>query len=104
MPDIGEKMLKGVLESCNIIVPRRHVREALHKVDPVNTALRWSTRIKRRQYSVPSPNSLWHLDIEFCDCIVCYLSCLWFVWITYKQDRARAVAIHTKYCDIMHIH
>ena len=32
MPDIGEKMLKGVLESCNIIVPHRHVREALHKL------------------------------------------------------------------------
>ena len=47
-----------------------HVHEAIHKVDPVDTALHWSTKIKRRRYSVPSPNSLWHLGIEFCDCIV----------------------------------
>ena len=67
MPDIGEKMLNGALQSRNIIVPRRRVREALHKVDPINTALRWSTRIKRRRYSVPGPNSLWHLGIDIRD-------------------------------------
>jgi len=31
-------------------------------VDPANTALRWGIVVSRRQYSVPWPNSLWHLD------------------------------------------
>ncbi|CAB4008944.1 Hypothetical predicted protein, partial [Paramuricea clavata] len=32
------------------------------RVDPHNTELRWSIVISRRQYQVPWPNSLWHLD------------------------------------------
>lgn len=32
------------------------------RVDPHNTALRWGIVISRRQYQVPWPNSLWHLD------------------------------------------
>ena len=31
-------------------------------MDPANTALRWGIVVSRRQYSVPWPNSLWHLD------------------------------------------
>ena len=61
MPDIGERILTGVLRSYQIRVPRNRIRDTLHKVDPLNTALRWSTKITRRQYSVPGPNSLWHL-------------------------------------------
>ena len=61
MPDIGERMLNGVLRSYQIRIPRRRIREILHKIDPLNTPLRWSTKIVRRQYSVPGTNSLWHL-------------------------------------------
>ena len=61
LPDIGERMLAGVLRSLQVHVPRRRVRETLHTVDPINTALRWSTKITRRQYCVPGPNSLWHI-------------------------------------------
>ena len=38
------------------------MRESLTRVDPVNTALRWGIVVSRRKYSVPWPNSLWHLD------------------------------------------
>ena len=61
MPDVGERMLQGALRSKGVIVPRRRIREAVHRVDPINVALRWQPRIKRRCYSVPGPNSLWHI-------------------------------------------
>lgn len=31
-------------------------------MNPVNTAIRWAGVISRRVYSVPWPNSLWHMD------------------------------------------
>ena len=31
------------------------------KISPANTALRWEIAVSCRQYSVPRPNSLWHL-------------------------------------------
>ena len=37
----------------------------LARVDPPNTALKWGIVVSRRQYSVPWPNSLWHLDGHF---------------------------------------
>ena len=61
MPDIGERMVTGALRSNGIHVPQRRVRQSLHRVDPINIALRWMPRIQRRPYSVPGPNSLWHL-------------------------------------------
>lgn len=62
MPDVGQSMLKGVLESRGVHVPMIRIRECLSEVDPINTALRWATPIHRRAYSVPYPNALWHLD------------------------------------------
>lgn len=41
---------------------RSRVRAAINRVDPENSALRWATVITRRVYSVPWPNSLWHID------------------------------------------
>lgn len=61
MPEIGERMTMGALRSRGIIVPRHRVRQILHKVDPISTALRWNSKTKRKPYSVPGPNSLWHL-------------------------------------------
>ena len=43
-------------------IQRSRVRNSIHRTDPINTALRWSDPINRRPYSVPSSNSLWHLD------------------------------------------
>ena len=60
-PDVGERMLIGLLRSHGIIVKRIRVRKGLHKVDPINSSLRWSNRIQRKPYSVPGPMSLWHM-------------------------------------------
>ena len=61
MPQTGEKILAGILNSRGIFIPRRKIREALHEVDPIATSLRWAPRIERRPYSVPGVNALWHL-------------------------------------------
>ena len=41
---------------------RSRVRQCLCEEDPLGTALRWNETIYRRKYSVPAPNSLWHID------------------------------------------
>ena len=43
-------------------VQRRRIRERSAKFDPQNTVLRWGATIRRREYQVPWPNSLWHVD------------------------------------------
>lgn len=62
MPNIGVRLLHGSLLSRGIIVQQHRVRSSLHRVDPINTALRWASPISRRVYSVPCANSLWHID------------------------------------------
>ena len=58
----GRTYLAGYLNSVGLRIQRRRIRECLARVDPANTALRWGIVVSRRQYSVPWPNSLWHLD------------------------------------------
>ena len=58
----GRTYIAGYLKLLGLRVQRRRVRESLTRVDPVNTALRWGIVVSRRQYSVPWPNSLRHLD------------------------------------------
>ena len=41
---------------------RDRVCAAINRVDPENTALGWAVVVTRRVYSVPWPNSLWHID------------------------------------------
>ena len=60
-PDVGERLLMGILHSRGIRCSRETLRTVIHDVDPINTALRWSAKIVRRTYSVPGPNSLWHI-------------------------------------------
>jgi hypothetical protein len=62
LPDVGERMIVGILPSKGLLVQRQRVRQALHLVDPINTSLRWHTRIRRRIYSVPGSMSLWHIE------------------------------------------
>ena len=58
----AEEMILGQLRSMGYQIIRARVREALRSVDPINTALRWQGGIMaRRSYSVPGPNSLWHI-------------------------------------------
>lgn len=61
-PAMGETMMWGKLKSLGFDVTRRQLRHVLSELDPLQRALRWSTQLTRRQpYSVPGPNSLWHI-------------------------------------------
>lgn len=55
-------MIIGHLLKAGIIVQRARIRASIHRVDPVNTALRRSVTVRRRVYHVEGPNCVWHLD------------------------------------------
>ena len=61
-PNCGEVMLRGYLQSINIIVQRRRIRESLSRVSPLSSMMRCHSPIVRRVYKVPGANSLWHID------------------------------------------
>ena len=58
----GEVYISGYLRSLGLRVQRRRVRRCIARLDPQNSALRWGVLVSRREYQVPWPNSLWHLD------------------------------------------
>ena len=60
-PNAGEVMLQGHLRAQGINVQRSKIRKAIHDLDPSVTT-RKRPAIRRRVYSVPYPNYLWHLD------------------------------------------
>lgn len=62
-PSIGQTMVWATLRSMGYRVTRERVREAIRITDPINTSLRWREVSVRRTYSVPGPNSLWHLGM-----------------------------------------
>ena len=62
MPNVGEKVLHGILKSKGIRITRRKLRLAVHAVDPLDTVLRWRILIIRRPYSVSGSSALWHID------------------------------------------
>ncbi|XP_035661675.1 uncharacterized protein LOC118405929 [Branchiostoma floridae] len=62
LPNHGENYLWGTLKSQGIYVSRQRLRDSIHRVDPINTALRWFLTTSRRTYHVPCPNALWHID------------------------------------------
>ena len=55
-------MILGHLSSIGLRVQQQRVSKAIVRVDPVNSRLRWACLVQRRKYSVPGPNSLWHID------------------------------------------
>ncbi|KAJ3898291.1 hypothetical protein F5879DRAFT_812824 [Lentinula edodes] len=57
----GIRMLDGMLRRLNIIVPNERIRQSLIRIDPIHRVFD-RIRIRRRGYSVPGPNSLWHHD------------------------------------------
>ena len=64
-PAMGEVMAWGRLQSMGFIVRRERLRRIIRELDPLHTALRWRGQLtSRRPYSVPGPNSLWHLGKE----------------------------------------
>ena len=61
-PNDGEVLMRGHLLSQGIRVSHRAVRAAIHSVDHVNVIARRRSVVRRRVYSVPHPNYLWHVD------------------------------------------
>ena len=61
-PNDGERLIIGHLHRIGIVLPRSRVRASIHRVDPLNVAIRRSITIRRRIYCVNGPNSLWHID------------------------------------------
>ena len=58
----GESYIIGYIRPLKLKVQRARVRESLTRVDLRNTELRWACVVTCRVYSVPGPNSLWHID------------------------------------------
>jgi hypothetical protein len=61
-PAWGIRMVKGYLTSMGIRVQWNRVRRSLLRTDPVGLMQRWTRTIKRREYRVKYPLSLWHID------------------------------------------
>lgn len=61
-PNSGLRSLEGLLRSQGIRIQRQRVRESLMRVDPRGMEARFGMLVQRKKYSVPLPNSLWHLD------------------------------------------
>ena len=63
-PELGEVMVMGRVRSMGYKVTRDRLRQAIRQMDPLHTALRWRGGLtSRRPYSVPGPNSLWHIGM-----------------------------------------
>ena len=63
-PQYGETLAFGHLRSKGYRVTHSRLRQAIRTTDPINTALRWPGGLTSRQpYSVPGPNSLWHIGM-----------------------------------------
>ena len=61
-PDMGEVMVRGRLQAVGVRASRARVRLALRETDPLSISARhWLGSTARRPYSVPGPNSLWHI-------------------------------------------
>lgn len=55
-------MWQRLIKRCKLKVKQKTVLEAMRAVDPEGVEARKRHRLKRRQYSVEGPNSLWHGD------------------------------------------
>ena len=61
-PYFGIRLMKGLLRSKNINVSWQRIRNSMWRVDAKEVLLRSINLKHRRQYSVPGPLSLWHVD------------------------------------------
>ncbi len=58
-PNAGETYVLGNLRSRDLRIQRWRVRDSLNRVDPIGRSFRRRYAIRRRVYSVQSPNQLW---------------------------------------------
>ena len=61
-PNDGEVLMQGHLLRQGIKITRQELRDSLHRVDHLNIVARQHSVIRRRVYSVPYPNFIWHFD------------------------------------------
>ncbi|XP_030217483.1 uncharacterized protein LOC115547416 [Gadus morhua] len=61
-PNANERYVIGSLRARGIRIQRWRIRQILQEIDPVGRSLRRSQAIRRRVYSVQTPNELWHID------------------------------------------
>ena len=62
IPYAGVQMICGSLRSRGLNVNRERIRSTMRTIDPLGGARRWPAGLtKRKPYSVPAPNSLWHI-------------------------------------------
>lgn len=61
-PNIGIRMVKGLLQSKGHRVQKERIRQSLLRTDPIGVMQRWSVAVRRRRYNVHSPLALWHID------------------------------------------
>ena len=59
---VGYSLLSGHLRSLCLRVQRDRIRASIARADPENSRIHWAVVVSRRAYSVPGPNSLWHID------------------------------------------
>lgn len=59
---LGYRMMHIKCIQQGFVVKRETVRELLNILDPAGVAFRRARRLRRRQYSNPGPNFLWHVD------------------------------------------
>ena len=55
----GERYVHGSLRSRGLRIQRWRVRQSLQEIDPIGRSFRRRHAIRRRIYSVPTPNQLW---------------------------------------------
>lgn len=61
-PTLGESIVIGRLRASGYRVSRDRLRRIMRDLDPLSVVLRWpGIATRRRPYSVPGPNSLWHV-------------------------------------------
>ena len=61
-PNDGEVMMAGHLSRIVVRITRARLRASIHRVDPQGVAERSRRAIRRRVYSVPHANYVWHID------------------------------------------
>jgi ribosomal protein S24E len=61
-PNSGLRYIVGFLRYHGLRIQRIRVKRSIQRVDAVGQVLRHRQTITRKEYKVPRPNSLWHLD------------------------------------------
>ena len=61
-PNSGQISYDGFLRGRGLHIQRNRIRSSLLRVDPRGVRTRLRQALHRREYRVPMPNSLWHID------------------------------------------